>query len=768
MTIKRLLITTLALLSAARLYAQAPRITAIEVQGNARVEAEAIVAALQSQRGEALDRATVQRDLRSLYGLGYFSNIEILREDNDTGITLIVRVEEKPAIVAIEFRGLEEIKEESLREQLNTKLYTIVDESAIADDVQMIEQQYAQKGYYLAAVTYTLRNKGDNERVLVFDVIENHEVKVGAITILGNERFSDRELIDKFIMRPTARIPTFKTAVNFQEDLLKRDLSFLAAFYRDHGFAEAKVAKPLLMLSRDRRLMDVTYRVEEGAQYRIGSVIISGDTLPNTLQVRKKLLLREGGLFRFSQFRHDIEMLMDSCGDLGHAYADVNPNTRLDREKQLVHIDYEITKGEKVYIGKIDIIGNTKTRDNVIRREFEIHDSELYSGTKLSRSKANVERLGFFDAVQISRARDKEAKDLLNLKVKVKERSTGQLQAALIFTPGSGSGRSGWAGQGRYDEKNQSGRGWSTNLTGKWDGRNNYTLSLGFNNPRLYDSHWSLGTSAFYMQESRRYANREFIEESRRGGTLTLGRKLFEHVYASATWKLQKTALHSDTFVLQKFREEGIASSIKLSLARNAVNDFLEPSSGSRVSLSQVISGGTILRGDKKFLETSLDAAYYYPIDFVEGYRTYFRLRGLFSYIYPLGSEPVPFLERYRLGGFNDMRGYPYWEIGPKFYVMRDPDNTAVEYNRGGNRKLLLQAEYFVPLIQEARIKALVFADVGRVYDDNESLSLRNLYSDVGFGLRWITPIAPLRFEWAFPFEHGKLGDMEFIFYLGF
>ncbi len=766
--LKQALIATIALLGMVELHAQAPRITAIEVRGNARVETEAIVAALQSRRGQLLDKATVQQDLRNLYELGYFSHIGIFREDRATGIVLIVQVEEKPAIVALEFTGLDAIKEDDLRPQLRTKLFAIVDESAIADDVQMIERQYAQKGYYLAQVTHTLRPRGDNGRVLSFNVIESHEVKVGAITVLGNAHFSDRELIDKFAMRPAARMPSFTAAVNFQEGLLQRDLGFLTAFYRDRGFAEVKVAQPLLMLSRDRRLMDVTYRVEEGAQYRIGSVALSGDTLPNALQVQDKLLLRDGDLFRFSQFRQDIEMLMDSWGDLGYAYADVNPNTRLDRTEQLVHIDYEIAKGEKVYIGKIDIIGNTKTRDNVIRREFEIHDSELYRGTKLSRSKANVERLGFFETVQISRSRDEKEQDILNLKVKVKERSTGHLQAALIFMPGSGAGRSGWAGQGSYEENNQSGRGWGTNLTGKWDGRRNYTLSLGFTNPRLYDSHWSLGASAFYVQESRRYANREFIEESRKGGTLSLGRKLFEHVYAAATWKLQQTALQSDTFVLQRFREGGIASSLKLSLSRNAVNDFLEPSDGSQVSLSQVISGGPLLRGDKKFLETSLDVAYYYPVDFFEDYRTYFRLRGLFSYIYPLGGAAVPFLERYRLGGFNDMRGYQYWEIGPKFYVMRDPDNTSVEYNGGGNRKLLLQAEYFVPLIQEARIKALVFADVGRVYDDDDSLSLRDLYSDVGFGIRWVTPIAPLRFEWAFPFERGKLGDMEFIFYLGF
>ena len=764
---KYLLLITILLYAAAPLFAQAALIDNIEVQGNARVEAAAIVAALQSRRGEPLDSSKVQQDLRNLYELGYFSHIAILRDQRPAGLTLIVRVTEKPAIAAIEFTGLDKIKEEELRDQLTTKLYAIVDENAIADDIQMIERQYAQKGYYLAQITHTLRQQGANEIVLVFNIVEHREVKVGAISVLGNQRFSDRELIEKFVMRPTTRIPTFKGVVNFQEELLRRDLAFLTVFYRDHGFAEVKIAQPLLMLSRDRHLMDITYRVEEGAQYHVGSIAISGDPLPNIEQVRAKLRLQKGKLFRFSHFRQDIEMLVDSCGDLGHAYADVNPRTRLDREQRLVHIDYDLTKGEKVYIGKIQIIGNTKTRDNVIRREFEIYDSELYSGTKLTRSKANVERLGFFEAVQISRARDKENQDLLNLKVKVKERSTGQLQAALIFTPGSGSGRSGWAGQGRYDEKNQSGRGWSTNLTGKWDGRRNYTLSLGFTNPRLNDSHWSLGTSAFYTQESRRYASREFIEESRKGGTLTLGRRLFEHVYASATWKLQKTALHSDTFVLQRFREEGIASSLALSLSRNAVNDYLEPSDGSIISLSQIVSGGPLL-GDKKFMETSLDAAYYYPVDFIEGYRTYFRLRGLFSYIYPLGGEPVPFLERYRLGGFNDMRGYPYWEIGPKFYVMRTPDNTAVEYNRGGNRKLLLQAEYFVPLIQEARIKALLFADVGRVYDDNESLSLRNLYSDVGFGLRWVTPIAPLRFEWAFPFEKGKLGDMEFIFYLGF
>lgn len=762
------LITYLLGLHVAYLAAATATISDIVVRGNARVEAEAILATLASRKGEPIDPLKVRQDLRNLYELGYFSHIRILKEEKEAEVILIVEVREKPAIVEIVFTGTDEIAEDTLREQLVTKLHTIVNEGDIADDVLMIEKKYAEKGYYLARVDYTLRREGENEMVLAFNVTENNEVQIGAVNILGNTYFTGTDLISKLALRPKSRMPNFRAHSSFQEELLKRDVGFLLAFYKDQGFAEAKIAQPLLMLSKDKRFVDITYRIEEGSQYYVADLDVSGDLVFSHDELQNMMALKPGGLFRFSHFRQDIEMLVDKYGDLGYAYADVNPQTRLDREKRTVHIDYSMTKGEKVYVGKIQIVGNTKTRDNVIRREFEIHDSELYSGTKLARSKENIERLGFFDTVQIAKERAKEEENLLNLKVKIKERATGQLQAAVIFTPGGGSARSGWAGQGRYDEKNQSGRGWRTNFTGKWDGKKNFSLNLGFSNPRVWDSLWSLSTSAFYTQESRRYTSNEFIEETRKGGTIGVGRKLFEYIRASLTYKLQKTKLFTDTFVLQKFREEGVSSSVTLALSRNATNDFLEPSAGSEVTLYQVFTGGGVLQGDKKFMETSIDAAYYYPIEFLDNYRTYIRLRGLLSYIYPMGNEPVPFIDRYRLGGFNDLRGFPYWEIGPKFYVLKAPGDTPVEFNKGGNKKLLFQIEYYIPLIQEAKIKAMLFTDIGRVYDDHEMLSLRDLRADVGFGIRWITPIAPLRFEWAYPIENGKLGDMEFIFYLGY
>lgn len=757
---------TIALSIASQAFAETLPVTEVIVRGNAKVEKEAIISVLSSKKGQPFAEDTVRQDIRNLYGLGYFSDIAVLREETSNGLRLIVEVKEKPAIIDIVFRGLDEISEDKLREQLVSKRYAIVNRATIADDLQMIERQYAEKGFYLVDVGYQLRQQGDNEVVLEFTINENSEVSIGTIVVQGNNYFSDHELIDKMALRAKSRIPTFRGVNNFREELLERDVGFLLAHYKNHGFAEAKVAQPLLALSQDRRVMHITYQVEEGEQYRVAEVNFSGDLLFSNEELRQKILLHRGDLFRLSRFRRDIETLMDTYGDLGYAYADVEPLTEIDRPNRQVKIDYRFSKGEKVYVGNINIVGNTKTRDNVIRRELEIYDSELYSGTKVNQSKANIERLGFFESVQVSKERAED--NLLNLRVKVKERPTGQLQAAIMFTPGGSSSQSGWAGQGRYDEKNQSGKGWQTNVTGKWDGRKNYRLSLGFANPRVNDSHWSLGTSAFFAREGRRYLNSEFIEERQYGGTLTVGRRIFELVRASLSYKLKRTQLETDTFVIERFREEGISSGLTLALSRNATNDVLEPSAGSNVSLQQTITGGPILRGDSKYMETSLDASYYHPFEFIDGFRTYIKIRGLLSHIYPYGKTAVPFMERYRLGGSTDMRGYPYWSIGPKFYVLRSPVDSAVAYNRGGNKKLLMQVEYFIPLINEARVKALLFSDLGRVYDDNENLSLTGIYHDVGFGIRWVTPIAPLRFEWAFPLENGKLGDLEFIFSLGY
>lgn len=746
-----------------------PQVVEVTVRGNAKVESDAIVTLLKTQSGERLNPANIRADIKSLFELGYFSDVRFFSEQAPGGIKVIVQVAEKPAIVAIKFEGLNEITEETIKEKLETKLYTIVNEATITTDVRMIEKQYTEKGFYLARVHYNLEKKSATEVELTYVVEEGGKLKVGNVDILGNAYFTDGDIIDKLACRPYTRGSAFGSSSLFQDDFLRRDIEFISYYYRDNGFAEVKVGKPNTLLDPDREFVQLTFMVEEGLQYNVGKIDVSGDLLFPKEELIEAMKLKPGELFRYSRFTRDIEMLGDKYGDLGYAYADVNPKTTFNRENRTVDIDYEITKGDKVYFGTMTILGNTKTRDNVIRREFEIADSELYSGTRLAESKKNINRLGFFEEVQVLKERDEGDQTLLNLKFKVKEKPTGQLQAALGYSPGGGGAEASWFGQGRYDEQNQSGKSWKTNLTGKWDGKSNYSLEAGFSDPRVNDSKWLAGTSAFYKNEVGSPLEDTEVETKRLGGTVFVGRRIIELISARLTYKLERIIQSSEAYLLDRFRENGISSSAIFSISRVATNNYIDPNEGSEIDLRQQVTGGPILRGDQQFMESTADASYYYPIDFSDTYRTYFKLHGLVSYIYPNGDKEVPYMERYRLGGPLDLRGYNSWEIGPRIGLLRAPGDPPQLSNKGGDKKLLFQLEYFMPLIPEAGIKALLFSDVGRVYDDSEPLELKGFYRDVGFGLRWITPLAPFRFEWAYPvLEGGKLGEMEIVFYIGY
>jgi len=746
-----------------------PQIVEIQVRGNAKVESDAILTLLKTRAGDRLSPGFVKEDIKVLFELGYFSDVRFFKNSVPGGINVIIQVAEKPAIVGIKFEGLSEITEDTVKEKLETKLYTIVNEATITADVRMIEKQYTEKGFYLARVHYNLEKKSATEVELTYVVEEGGKLKVGNVDILGNAYFSDGDIVDKLACRPYTRGSAYGSASLFQDDLLRRDVEFMSYYYRDNGFAEVKVGKPNTLLDTDREFVQLTFLVEEGLQYNVGTIDVSGDLLFTKEELFEAMKLKPGELFRYSRFTRDIEMLGDKYGDLGYAYADVNPRTTFNREKRTVDINYEITKGDKVYFGTMTILGNTKTRDNVVRRELEVADSELYSGTRLSESKKNINRLGFFEEVQVLRERDEGDSTLLNLKFKVKEKPTGQLQAALGFSPGGGGTESTWFGQGRYDEQNQSGRSWKTNLTGKWDGKNNYSLEAGFSDPRVNDSKWLAGTSAYYKNEVGGPFEDVSVETKRLGGTVFVGRRIIELISARVTYKLERIIQSSEAYLLDRFRENGLSSSAIFSLSRVATNNYMDPNEGSEVDLRQQITGGPILRGDQQFMESMADASYYLPFDFSDTYRTYFKFHGLVSYIYPNGDKEVPYMERYRLGGPLDLRGYRSWDIGPRIGLLRAPGDAPQLSNKGGDKKLLFQAEYFVPLIPEAGIKALLFSDIGRVYDDAEALAFKGFYKDVGFGFRWITPLAPFRFEWAYPvLEGGKLGNMEIVFYIGY
>ena len=760
----------LAMLGSSKIWA-AQTVSSVKVRGNQRVESSAVVSIITSKKGEPIDRETVKNDILALYELGYFSDIRVYQNETAEGLELIYELKEKPAIIDIKFSGASEISEDDLRSKIEVKQFTIVNEGVINNDIRLIEKQYLEKGFYLAKASYRLIPEGDkgHEVTLEYTIDEAGKVLIGDVAILGNRYFSDTDLIATMLSKPFSR-NSFMSAPGsvYNEEFVKRDAEMVSYLYKDQGFAEVKVASPIQQMDADRRFVRLTFELEEGTQYSVGGIKLSGDILYPEGELEELMLLKKDELFRFSQFRKDVEMLIDKYGDKGYAFVDVNPKTRFDKEKALVYLNYEITKGEKVYFGDFIFSGNTKTRDNVIRRELEVAEGELYSGTQLSQSKRNVERLGYFEQVQTVRSRDLDRPDLLHYRFQVKEKPTGQLQAALGYSPNTQGGESGVFGQGRYSEENQSGRGWRTSLTGRWNGENNYSLEVGFTNPRVDDSDWSLGFNTFIRNDVRRLTEGVEVQEQRKGGSVTLGRRIIELVRSSITVKMLQVTQDSDVFVLERFNQDGIEKSVILALSRNATNDYLDPSEGSNIRLSQEFTGG-ILGGDRQYLETTLDASYYYPIDFSDTYRTYFHMKGRFGLLWPYGDANIPLFTRYTLGGPENLRGYEYRSIGPKYTIIQAPGDQPREISGGGNKELLFQFEYFFPLIKEANIKGLFFYDMGRVYNETEQVELSGFTKDVGFGFRWITPVAPFRFEWAYPIEeNGKLGDLEFIFYLGY
>jgi len=751
-------------------------ISDVKVEGNRKVESRAIVKLMQSQPGTKMRKEVVAQDIRSLFDLGVFTDVKVFSD----GTKLVVVVEEKPSIVDISFSGFNEVSQTDIEKKITTERYRVVDTAMLASDVRLIEEEYAKKGFFLARVKYELEKIDAGKVRLKFYVREGEKVQVGSIEVHGNKAFSDGQIMEGFLSRPVTRMSKISPRSIFQDAIVQRDNEYISLFYKNKGYAKVQTGKPSVTLDASKDFVQVTYNVEEGKQYRIGKIDYTGDSVVTEGEIADERELSSGDVFNYSKFSKDIEKIVDAYGNLGYAFADVAPIPDFNDDDQTVDLDIRVAKGRKVYIGEISITGNTKTRDNVIRRELELSEGELYQGTKLIKAKADIERLGFFEQVQVVRERNEKRSDSLDLKIRVKEKPTGQLQAALGFTPSNNTSESRFFGQGRYEEKNQSGKGWRTAIAGRWNKGDNYSISGEIHDPRFRDSDWSLGGKVFFDSEVVPLLGTPFVgvqaavstevdvTEKRVGGSVTVGRKVIEKVRSSLTYRAEDVETDSPFNLGPQFLKQGFSSSLTLAISRNATNNFIDPSSGSNITLSQKLSG-SLLGGIDDYGETALDIDYYFPIDFAENYRTYFRFHSNFSFIYKTTDNQVPFYERYRLGGFNDLRGFPFQSLGPVEPLVLQAGEDAVAYNRGGNKRMVYTLEYFFPLIPEAGLKAVLFGDVGQTFDDGDGLSFDDLEKNIGFGFRWITPIAPFRFEWAYPWVDGKFESKpEFIFFLGY
>ena len=744
----------------------APVVSAVQVEGNRRVEVDAVKAAMATKAGQPLDEDRLDADVKSVMRLGFFSDVVIEQAGDPARPTLVVRVVEKPAVKEWKIEGNDELSDDDLKDLVEVKPFAILDQAAVARSVKKIQEKYVEKGFYLAEVTSRLADEPDNQVSVVFQVAEHAKVEVKQITFIGNRNISTEELSSVMQTKEGGWLSFLSSGGTYREEVFQRDLQAIQFVYGDRGYLYAKVEKPAVQISPDRRHLFLTIRVEEGQQYRIGRIGFSGDLLHDEAELRGKVRVKQGELFARSRVGKDLVAVADVYRDEGYAYANVTPLTEVDEKERIIHLTYDVQPGAKVRFERIDVVGNGRTRDKVIRRELRIYEGELFSQTGINTSRTRVNALGFFETVTVTTQRG-SADDLVVAKVEVKERSTGTFQIGAGF-----SSYENFILTGQISQNNLFGWGQSLSLQIQWSSIRQLG-TIQFAEPYFLDTRWTFAFDLYSSESTYTTFNRRAI-----GGSMTWGYELsgleawwpdarkLEDMRLFATYtneRVSVSATDTGTLVANRFRS-GTTSALRLSLQWDKRDNRLFPTAGFYHSVGAEFAPPALapsaLFGEQVNLFTrySLDTRYYRP--FFWGLVGRAKLSA--GYIREWDSDhPIPISELYYLGGINSVRGYRQLSIAPTELVAEEIRGEArlTPIAIGGNKQVTINFELEFPIFEKVGIRGVLFHDLGNSFAPGRTSDPAvswSLYKSVGFGLRWFSPIGPLRFEWGFPLNRRK------------
>jgi outer membrane protein insertion porin family len=728
---------------------QADRVIEVRVEGNRRVEAEAVRRALRTKQGAAFDPTQTAEDLRAIWALGYFTDVQLLVQRQVNGIAYVVRVEERPTVNSVKLSGNDELSQEDLKEQIDVKSATILDMDLVRSSTKKIQEKYVEKGYFLAEVTHKLTPVGDGGAVDVVFVIDEHsKVMVKEITFLGTEKVKPAELKEVMVTREGNYLSFLTSEGTYREEAFQRDLAVIQATYYDRGYINVRVDKPTISLTADKRYIYITIKVTEGEAYDIGNIGFGGDMVVSEAQMRALMTTAKGERFNRTKLSTDIQSITDVYYDQGYAYANVNPVTSVNADAKTVDLTFDVQKGPQVTIERIDVVGNNKTRDKVIRREMRVYEGELYSGTGVRRSKERVTALGFFETVDVTQ-KPGSADDKIVLQVEVKEKATGTFQVGLGF-----SNVENFIFTAQVSQNNFLGWGQTVSASAQISGLRSL-VQLSFYDPYFLDTQYLL--SADFFRVDADYDG--FVRRST-GGSLSLGYQFIDDLLGQVGYTREYVDVEAGqslgSVLLANQFLSGITSAARLSLSFDRRDNRLFPTRGfihyGSVEFAPKLLGGTFL-----FTRYSAYSRLYFPLPL----GIVFKTNATVGYIQQLDpNKPLPISELYYLGGINTVRGYFLRSISPTLLVPvnGNPDATITEFRSGGNKQFILNLELEFPVFEKAGIRGVLFYDAGnayaineRIFQDKQNDVPLGLFHSVGFGFRWFSPIGPLRFEWGIP-----------------
>jgi outer membrane protein insertion porin family len=721
------------------------QIDSVQVMGNRRVESDAILAVVESKKGESLDYEKLDRDLRAVFAMGYFTDVAIQTEEGPQGTIVTFNVKEKPSIGSISYKGNKKVKTDDLSKEIGIRLYSIFDPAEIQQSVGRLRDFYRQKGYYDVEITEKIEDLPGNEVALIFNIEEGQKSHIRTIAFVGNTAFSDRTL--KKVMETSEKgIFSWITKSGLlDEKRLEADIEKITAFYHNQGYIRARAGDPQIDYKDEGNLF-VTIQIVEGERYTVNEVTVEGDLIQPEEELLKKLSIKKQKYFSREVIRRDVLTLRDVYSDQGYAYAEVSPVINEDDKKQQVDITYRISPGQKVRFERINIYGNSVTRDKVIRRELDVIEGDYFTGPGLRKSTERLQRLGFFEDLEIQ-PRKGSRDDLMLLDINVKERPTGS------FSIGAGySGYEGAIGVLQVSQSNLFGRGQRLSATTKFSTKNT-EFDIRFTEPWFLDRRLSAGIDIFkWDRELDDYSRDTF------GGALRFRAPLGldEYTWGTARYLYDDSDIYDvvPTAPLSIQQEEGVTvtSSITVGVERDSRDKPWNTSRGSENTVSVEYAGG-VLGGDAYFNRYELKSGWYFPLP----WETSFMVQGRWGYVQQREGGRLPDFQKYRIGGITTVRGYDWSSI-----TLTDP---ATGEDLGGEKMMVYNVEFRFPVSKEQGVVGLVFFDAGNVFGKDDSFTFSDIRMSAGPGLRWYSPLGPIRIEYGFvlnPRTGDPSGNVEF------
>ena len=723
-------------------------ISEIRVEGTQRVEPETVRSYMLVQPGDPFDSDRIDRSLKSLFATGLFADVALRRE----GDTLIVRVVENPIINRIAFEGNHKLSDQTLDAEVQLKPRVVYTRTKVQSDVKRILDVYRRNGRFAASVDPKVIPLEQNRVDLVFEIDEGPVTGVRSITFVGNHEFSASRLREILQTKESRWYRFFSSDDNYDPDRLTYDRELLRKFYLAEGYADFRVVSAVAELAPARDGFFITFTIEEGERYRFGKIDVTNQIKDVKIDDLKPLVtVAQGDWYNADQVDKTIAALTEALGNRGYAFVDIQPRVKRNADNRTIDVTFEIKEGPRVYVERIDITGNVRTLDKVIRREFRLVEGDAFNTSRLQRSEQRIKNLGFFKKTDVT-TNPGSSPDKTVIGVNVEEQSTGEFSVGAGFSTSEGV-----LGDISIRERNLLGRGQDLRI-GTVIAQRQQQVDLSFTEPYFLERNLAAGFDLFEINQDNQLIGQ--FNQSTVGGSLRMGYQITEPLRQTLKYTLRQDTINNVQPTASRFIQEETGtrntSAVGQVLLYDKRDNRLDPSAGYFGQLGVDVAG---LGGDVRYVRTLLTGGYYYSV----APQWVLSLTGEGGYIHGI-EDTVRIEDRFFVGGDN-LRGFATGGIGPRDLATNDA--------LGGNIYYVgtVSLGFPVGLPQELGITGRVFSDFGSLFNLDEKgdtiADPHSLRVSAGFGVSWASPLGPIKLDLAVPVKRESFDKKQF-FRIGF